>query len=363
MKKKRIRLRTKYKGSTMIKRKYLPIFLFAFLPVFSIQAQAKQPLEVNVPGVNGETVFTYQLNTPDPVMRRVPAATLAQRQKDPDEFIRLLAAYITTNASSDYDKVKKAHDWVALNIKYDVQSFLSGRYQSQAAGAVLKRGSAVCAGYADVFKMICDALEIDCVIVSGYARGYGSSLFKYEDPNVSNHAWNIVTIAGKKYLIDSTWDSGSISGANFLPRYKTQYLFTDPEHFINEHFPIDRKYQLLDPPLTAEAFDAVPFINPVFYQIAEINQKLARITEVTIEEDGVPFSLELILKPEYELIYGWYTNGRTRVGRGDNYPGRKDRYQITMPALKPGNYSLRIWVRRIGERTSEYCGEFGFVVK
>ena len=355
--------RSMHKGNIMIKRQYLLIFFFTFLFASTIYAQAKAPLEINVPGTNGETVFTYQLNTSDPVMKRVPAATLAQRQKDPNEFIRLLAAYITTNATSEYDKVKKAHDWVALNIKYDVQSFLSGRYQSQAAGAVLRRGLAVCAGYADVFNMLCDALKIECIIVNGYARGYGSAIFKYEDPNDSNHAWNIVTIAGNKYLIDITWDSGSVSGGNFLPKYKTEYLFTDPEYFINEHFPSDRKHQLLDPPITAEAFDALPFINPVFYQIAEINQKLKRITEVTVEEDTAPFSLEIILKPEYELIYGWYKDGRTRVGRGDNYPGRKDQYQITMPALKPGNYSLRLWVRRTGERSSEYCGEFGFVVK
>jgi len=58
---------------------------------------------------------------------------------------------------------------------------------------------------ADVFKYLCDALEIECIKVSGYARGYGRDLFRSEDVTISDHAWNIVTIQGKKHLILALW--------------------------------------------------------------------------------------------------------------------------------------------------------------
>ena len=343
----------------MIKHQHFLMLLFALLPVFSIHAQAKPPAEINVPGVNGETVFTFQANTPDILMRRVPATTLAQRQKDPDEFIRLLAEYINEKATSDFDKVKKAHDWVALNIKYDVQSFFSGRYSSQDTGDVLKRGSAVCAGYVDVFKMLCDALKIDCTIVVGYARGYGKSTFRKEDLTDFTHAWNIVTIAGKKYLIDCTWNSGYVSGNSFAFKYKTEHLFADPEYFIYRHFPSDSRNQLLNPPLSAEAFSALPFLEPLFLQVVESYPKLSKINEV---KTGEEYSLEFTLKPGYELIYGWYTDMGVKASR-DVYPGRKDLYRITMPKLKPGNYTLKLWINKTGNRLGEYSGEFGFVVK
>ena len=346
----------------MIKHQHFLMLLFALLPVFSIHAQAKPPAEINVPGVNGETVFTFQANTPDILMRRVPATTLAQRQKDPKEFIRLLAEYINEKATNDFDKVKKAHDWVALNIKYDAQAYFSGRYSSQDPGAVLKRGLAVCAGYAQVFKMLCDALKIECSIVEGHARGYGRSVFKYENPMEIDHDWNIVTIAGKKYIIDCTWDSGYLAGAKFQPKYVTDYLFVNPEYFIYDHFPADNKNQLLNPPISAEAFDALPFLYPLFFKTVENYQKFTRITEVSADEE---YSLELSLKPGYELVYSWYsatTTAGTRIGR-EVFLWGKDLYQITMPKLKPGNYMLRVGILKTGETRYQYCGEFGFVVK
>jgi len=48
----------------------------------------------------------------------------------------------------------------------------------------------VCAGYAKAYQYLCDLAKLSCYYVSGYTSG--------------NHAWNIVTLDGKNYLVDVT---------------------------------------------------------------------------------------------------------------------------------------------------------------
>ncbi|MCL2480952.1 MAG: hypothetical protein FWF38_04520 [Spirochaetaceae bacterium] len=325
-----------------------------------IHAQTNPQTEVIVKNAKGESVFAYLPDTPDPDIKNLPKEITAHRVKDPVTFIRLLAEYITEKSSNDYERVKKAHDWVALNIKYDTESYFSGRYASQDFNAVIKRGYAVCAGYADVFKYLCDALEIKCRIVSGYARwNIGREIFKNHNVFNTNHAWNIVTIEGENYLIDSTWNAGYLNGKNYVIRYKTDYLFVDPSLFIYDHFSEKVSDQLLDPPVSAEEFNNLFFVRPTFFKVFETWPDLVRINEIVAGEN---VTYEFTLKEGYDMSYGWYTQLGVQSG-STSYPGRMDVYKITVPNLKPGKYFLRISVKKNNERTYWSCAEFGFVVK
>jgi transglutaminase/protease-like cytokinesis protein 3 len=63
--------------------------------------------------------------------------------------------------------------WITRNIAYDTKSFFSGKYPSMAAKAVLKRRSGVCAGYANLFNAMGKIANLECSVISGYAKGYG----------------------------------------------------------------------------------------------------------------------------------------------------------------------------------------------
>ena len=324
----------------------------------SVQAQTQVPADIIVLGNGGEEGFSYKADIVDPVMKQIPREIQGQRQ-NVTEFLRLLAGYINEKADGDYDRVKKAHDWVALNIRYDAQAYYSRHIPTQDYTAVIRRGLAVCAGYAEAFKALCDALEIECQIVSGFARGASRGLFRNENVMDSNHAWNIVTIEGKNYLIDCTWDSGYLNGRSFQAKYKTEYLFADPAHFIYDHFPYFSRNQLLDTPVTAEEFTRLPFLSPLFFQAVETWPDLDRITEISAGED---ITFEFTLKPGYEISYAWYTEAGARRGNSMR-PGRSDVYKISPPRLPPGRYYLEIFITKPGERTGVGCAEFGFVVK
>jgi uncharacterized repeat protein (TIGR02543 family) len=57
----------------------------------------------------------------------------------------------------------------------------------------------VCEGYARAFKVLCDELNIPCVLTSGYARSTVS-----ETPE--EHMWNYVRLQGQWYAVDVTWN-------------------------------------------------------------------------------------------------------------------------------------------------------------
>lgn len=84
--------------------------------------------------------------------------------------------------------------------------------------------NSVCAGYSMIFKEFMDRQGITCRYVSGYTNS-GEA-----------HAWNVVTINGKNYGFDLTWDTGRHSGGNFKA---IDYMGTNSKEFAKTHKPRD----------------------------------------------------------------------------------------------------------------------------
>ncbi len=114
----------------------------------------------------------------------------------------------TSTGCSDYTAVKLIHDYLCDTITYNTTAAnnmddTSYDYAHTSSAAFLGYGdvgkSVVCDGYAKAFKVLCDAMEIDCVL----ATGYGVTSANYD---MGTHAWNYVQMDGKWYLVDVTWD-------------------------------------------------------------------------------------------------------------------------------------------------------------
>ncbi len=91
---------------------------------------------------------------------------------------------------SRYDTLKNIHDYICDNAWYNIYA---GQRAHSSEGFFIGDGGIVCEGYAKTFKIICDRLDIPCVLVSGDAGG--------------SHMWNYVQMDdGKWYLVDVTWD-------------------------------------------------------------------------------------------------------------------------------------------------------------
>jgi hypothetical protein len=303
-----------------------------------------------------EAAYAYRTGTADPQIRNMPRNIESLRSRDQAEYVRQAAAYIVQNAGNSFDKVKKAHDLVALTIRYDAASFLAGRDAPQDYASVVKRRLAVCEGYSNLFKKLCDEIDVECEVVHGYARGAGSSPFTDENPSDSNHAWNMVNIEGAWYFIDSTWDAGHLRGSNFQADYETDYLFIRPEHFIYDHFPENPRQQLLEKPVSPDGFSRLPFFEPEFFDIVSGEFKsLDKVVRVEGKME-LAFSLKDEFIPDVEI---YDSSGDTNLEYHSFVQKEGGVYKAYLSFPSPGNYIARLFVRKQNARSSEFCAELG----
>lgn len=221
--------------------------------------------------------------------------------------------------SSPEEKVRIFHDWIALNIEYDVEGYFSGQVEAYEELDVLRTGKSVCQGYANVFAAMCNAAGIENIIITGYGRGLGFSIFGGEEKYNSNHAWNAVKLSGRWRLIDATWDAGYVDGREFIRRYSTAYFMPDPAEFIYSHFPENNKYQFLPSPLSFDEFRKQPFLREGFFEMRlEFAEKYN-----LVEKCGSEKILSLNVPSGVNMLASLYNNkgkeisGRTFVQKRD----------------------------------------------
>lgn len=181
--------------------------------------------------VYGENLRIYKGNQVESKDESISLTTRASQESL--EAIRNLAATITENCSSDYEKTLAIHDWVAENIYYD-QDYLNGKTKSTNINSVsvLENRYAVCSGYANVTKDLISASGIPCKLVLGFALGVSEDEDNWEDVDLRevnpNHVWNEAYVDGRWVVIDSTWDStNSYEGGKFTEGKGISHLYFD----------------------------------------------------------------------------------------------------------------------------------------
>lgn len=196
----------------------------------------------------------------------------------PDTLSQLLTEPYTT----DLEKVRSIFRWITEHIEYNTLRFqpyhtiyhddgaesaedsLPGlrSLDERVARIVLKRKQTVCAGYARLFKALCDFAGIKSEIITGYAKTNLNASKQFK----CNHNWNAVFIDSNWYLLDATWASGylSFSGTQFIKDYNDYYFLTPPKYFIEDHYPEDVRWTLLDNPPTISEFKNSPFKQTAF---------------------------------------------------------------------------------------------------
>ena len=166
------------------------------------------------------------------------------------------------------------YEWITHAISYDTKAFMKNDIQARSADEVIKSQTAVCSGYATVFKNLATGLGLECELIEGYAKGYGYETGTiFEEPD---HAWNKVKINGVWYLIDATWGAGSVnedaSGKLiFNAEPNMDWFLLDPLVAIYSHFPVESKNQLIETPLTKVLFEKLPNLNPSYFSSGFLN--------------------------------------------------------------------------------------------
>ena len=114
------------------------------------------------------------------------------------------------------------HDFIVENVKYDK---LKKPYSHEIIGA-LGNGVAVCEGIAKAVKILCDELNIWCIIA--LSENNPDKGIKYR------HAWNVIRIGGQYYHLDATFDN-TLSKDDTI-RY--DYVNLSDKQIFRDHEPV-----------------------------------------------------------------------------------------------------------------------------
>ncbi len=208
----------------------------------------------------------YRTGQPDPRVRQLgaPVKAAASGAGAPEAAARGVALALTERESDPFMKVKLIHDWICLNISYDTAMLASGQVIGQDVAGVWKSRTAVCSGYARLFKAMVEAAGLSCEVVSGFAKNQGGRRGLDQE---NSHAWNIVKVGRASYIVDATFDAGYVENGRFVPRYSTDDLFVAPGASIFTRFPKEERHQLLDKPVSASGFLASPDIESAYFSL------------------------------------------------------------------------------------------------
>ncbi|CAF1378502.1 unnamed protein product [Adineta steineri] len=245
--------------------------------------------------------------------------------------------------------------WIAHSIEYDTVALFTKNYADQSAEGVFRTKKGVCAGYGNIYKYLCDQLQMPCERVSGYSKGYG-----FDDregaPTETDHAWNAVEIDGHWYLIESTWGAGKLNDNKAFERQLDSYYFLPrPNEMIYHHLPEDEKWQLLERRIQMDEYMQMPKLRPLYF---ELNLELINpYNQAHVDlVPGKPYALVLIRAPsDVQLIARLELNGKKiEGGHRVIFNREKQIYRCYFAPANIGKHKITIFGKRDDSESSKY---------
>lgn len=203
------------------------------------------------------------------------ADSIDQNVTDIAELTQRLIRPFTT----EKDKARVIYTWIARHIRFDCQKLkhpepfrstgkvLSDtllekqRLDNEQARQVLRRKKGVSADYSRLFKALCEAAALEAVMIDGWGRSFYEPFGKL--PKKPNHTWNAVKIDGRWQLVDVTWAAGYLdeSSSKFTMDFQSGYFLTPSERFVQDHLPLEEKWQLTPCLVSRQAFPKQAYVN------------------------------------------------------------------------------------------------------
>lgn len=198
--------------------------------------------------------------------------------------------------SGTYEKVRAAHDYVIKLIRYNSGSPYA-EYGHTITGGLLDKYQhrGVCECYAKLFKLICNANNIPCILVTG-----GSSLDSIGNV-ISDHMWNYVQMDdGQWYLVDATWDDREtdvpddtyfLAGSQTMGKYGTTVS--------GDHIPVGR---------FNDSVEYDPFVLPVLSETSYMEKHGIKVPvkEITLKDTELTLDVS---QEKYVVVTGYYPAG------------------------------------------------------
>lgn len=179
-----------------------------------------------------------------------------------------LGRYFSKTFKDPALRLRAIYTWTAMSIKYDVANM--GKVNAatpfnELVDRTMQTKTAICQGYASVFRALCDACGIKAFVVNGYTRQNGHI-------NTISHAWIVATLDTTYYGFDPTWGGGYINKGNYIRQFNEQFFMIKPEDLIKDHMPFDPMWECLNYPVDNLDFTSgktTPAAGTAFFSYAD----------------------------------------------------------------------------------------------
>lgn len=220
---------------------------------------------------------------------------------------------------SDYEKVKYTYEYLIQNNEYDE----TAQYSQNICSIFLNHES-VCTGYAKATQYLLNKLGIPCTFLTGFGT------------NGIKHAWNMVTINGNNYYLDTTWgDSSYILTGNsmyvpedMVPSINYDY-FCITTNELNKTHTIDN---VIPMPLCT-ATDANYYLNEgLLYESLDVD-KLKAMFDKSYENNDMYVTMKASNTGAYNELYDYLINDKnifTYVRNGKNVTYAVNETELTI---------------------------------
>ena len=131
-----------------------------------------------------------------------------------------LTAAADACCESDLEKAVYVHDWLVQNLAYDTEHVEDGLIDDHNARNALVDGPTVCEGYAKVYALALNRLDIPAVLVTS---------------STLNHSWNMVELDGQWYQVDCTWDDPTTANSDLLGRCLHENMLVTTDSLKSNH--------------------------------------------------------------------------------------------------------------------------------
>lgn len=233
-------------------------------------------------------VYSQKYNSVDSIVLKYPKLFETPKQ---------LADLIQKDFTSEYDKSRAVFTWMALNINYDVESWLHPKprksisYKTQLERdlkiqenkneiikTVFKKHLAVCEGYALLFNHLATLVGLKSDVIQGMSKTILDDIGRKKTR--IDHAWNSVMVDGTWRLVDVTWGAGMVVNKQnlWVREFNSIYFDTNPKIFFFKHLPVSGVWQTQI--LEEQEFLKAPLLyDPFFAEGYEILEPKSGIIE------------------------------------------------------------------------------------
>lgn len=175
--------------------------------------------------------------------------------------------FVEKNISDKKEIAKFFYYWISLNIEYDHETADKKEsettqeeiIESENPVIAFNNRKAVCIGYSNLYNLFMDNFEIDCKIITGYAKTLENLTLEIEQDGEFRHAWNVIKLDGSWKLVDTTW------AKQFEENISDYYFDTKPQRLILSHYPEETKWQLLEEQISIEDFNKQPYVHSFYF--------------------------------------------------------------------------------------------------